>query len=257
MYTDRALNHMSEPFKQVMLDISSTMKEAYNAAATIVIPGSGTYGMEAVARQFASGKKAVVLRNGYFSFRWTQIFEQGGIPTSHIVAKARCVSGDGPAARYAPMPIDELEALIAKEKPVSDARAHTRTAAERSTRRASRPGPAPPPRHPTSPYQAVLFAPHVETSTGILLPDDYVTRAAKAVHDAGGLMVLDCIASGTLWVDMEALGVDALITAPQKGWSGEAEIASRCDAQRSAQRRARGSPAHPSRGAQAPRAPAS
>lgn len=124
VYTDRALNHMSDPFKQVMLDISSTMKEAYNAAATIVIPGSGTYGMEAVARQFASGKKAVVLRNGYFSFRWTQIFEQGGIPSSHIVAKARCVSGDGSTARYAPMPIDELEALIAKEKPVSDARAH-------------------------------------------------------------------------------------------------------------------------------------
>ena len=64
-----------------MNDIDATMKEAYNCAATIVMPGSGSYGMEAVARQWATNKKVLVLRNGYFSYRWTDIFEQTGIPS--------------------------------------------------------------------------------------------------------------------------------------------------------------------------------
>ena len=88
VYTDRALNHMSQSFQGVMNDISSMLKEAYNAEAAVVVPGSGTFGMEAVARQFATGKKCLVVRNGWFSFRWTQIFDMGNIPTSHSVYKA-------------------------------------------------------------------------------------------------------------------------------------------------------------------------
>ena len=183
VYTDRALNHMSQSFQGVMNDISSMLKEAYNAEAAVVVPGSGTFGMEAAARQFATGKKCLVLRNGWFSFRWTQIFDMGNIPTSHSVHKARPVeSGKHPA--YAPAPIDEVVAAIQSEKP------------------------------------DVVCAPHIETSAGMMLPDDYIRALADAVHEHGGLMVLDCIASGTLWVDMAATGVDVLISAPQKGWSG-------------------------------------
>ena len=183
VYTDRALNHMSQSFQGVMNDISSMLKEAYNAEAAVVVPGSGTFGMEAVARQFATGKKCLVVRNGWFSFRWTQIFDMGNIPTSHSVHKARPVeSGKHPA--YAPAPIDEVVAAIRLEKP------------------------------------DVVCAPHIETSAGMMLPDDYIRSLADAVHEHGGLMVLDCIASGTLWVDMAATGVDVLISAPQKGWSG-------------------------------------
>ena len=183
VYTDRALNHMSQSFQGVMNDISSMLKEAYNAEAAVVVPGSGTFGMEAVARQFATGKKCLVVRNGWFSFRWTQIFDMGNIPTSHSVHKARPVeSGKHPA--YAPAPIDEVVAAIRLEKP------------------------------------DVVCAPHIETSAGMMLPDDYIRSLADAVHEHGGLMVLDCIASGTLWVDLAATGVDVLISAPQKGWSG-------------------------------------
>ena len=187
VYTDRALNHMSEPFKQVMLDMGAILKEVYHAESAVVIPGSGSYGMEAVARQFVAGKKAVVLRNGFFSFRWTQIFEQCGITSGHTVIKARSVDAvPGLQSQYAPAPIEEVVATILAEKP------------------------------------GAVFAPHVETSTGILLPDWYIKEVAEAVHSVGGLMVLDCIASGTVWTNMEALGVDALITAPQKGWTGPA-----------------------------------
>jgi len=183
VYTDRALNHMSQSFQSVMNDISAMLKEAYSAETAIVVPGSGTFGMEAVARQFATGKKCLVVRNGWFSFRWTQIFEMGDIPASHSVHKARPVeAGKHPA--YAPAPIEEVVAAIRAEKP------------------------------------DVVFAPHVETSAGMMLPDDYVRSLADAVHQYGGLMVLDCIASGTLWVDMAQTGVDVLISAPQKGWSG-------------------------------------
>ena len=183
VYTDRALNHMSQSFQGVMNDISSMLKEAYNAEAAVVVPGSGTFGMEAVARQFATGKKCLVVRNGWFSFRWTQIFDMGNIPTSHSVHKARPVeSGKHPA--YAPAPIDQVVAAIRLEKP------------------------------------DVVCAPHIETSAGMMLPDDYIRSLADAVHEHGGLMVLDCIASGTLWVDLAATGVDVLISAPQKGWSG-------------------------------------
>jgi len=182
VFTDRSLNHMSKAFQQVMNDISSTLKKVYNAAAVVVVPGGGTYGMEAVARQFATGRDCLVIRNGYFSYRWTQIFEMGGIPSRATVLKARRIA-DGPQAPFAPAPIDEVVATIAAEKP------------------------------------GVVFAPHVETSSGMLLPADYIRAVADATHAHGGLFVLDCVASGDLWVDMQASGVDVLITAPQKGWS--------------------------------------
>ncbi len=183
VYTDRALNHMSKRFQGVMKDISAILKEVYHAHSAALVPGSGTFGMEAVARQFATGKKALVIRNGWFSYRWTQIFEMGGIPSQTVVCKARRLSNDAQAP-WAPCPVDEVVATIQAERP------------------------------------AVVFAPHVETAAGMMLPDDYLKAVADAVHAVGGLLVLDCIASGAMWVNMAATGVDVLISAPQKGWSG-------------------------------------
>ncbi len=182
VYTDRSLNHMSRNFQGVMTDISSILKEVYNAHSAVLVPGSGTYGMEAVARQFAAGKHVMVLRNGWFSYRWTQIFDMGNIPASSTVLKARQTS-KGAQAPWAPAPIAEVQATITREKP------------------------------------ALVFAPHVETAAGMILPDNYLKAVAEAVHAVGGLFVLDCIASGAMWVDMQATGVDVLISAPQKGWS--------------------------------------
>ena len=182
VFTDRSLNHMSQTFQGVMNDISATLKKVYNAQAVVVVPGGGTYGMEAVARQFATGKKCLVIRNGWFSFRWSQILEMGGISSDITVMKARAVE-EGPQAALAPAPVEEVVARIRSEQP------------------------------------DMVFAPHVETASGMLLPDDYVRAVADAVHSVGGLFVLDCIASGTLWVDMQACDVDVLISAPQKGWS--------------------------------------
>ncbi len=183
VYTDRSLNHMSKSFQSVMNDISSTLKEVYNADAVAVVPGSGTFGMEAVARQFAKDQHCLVIRNGWFSYRWTQIFEMAGLPASSTVLKARKTGNDSQAP-FAPAPIEEVVATIKNEKP------------------------------------AVVFAPHVETSAGIILPTDYLKEVAEAVHSVGGLFVLDCIASGAIWVDMKEVGIDVLISAPQKGWSG-------------------------------------
>ncbi len=182
VFTDRSLNHMSQTFQQVMRDISSTLKQVYNAEGVAVVPGGGTYGMEAVARQFATDQKCLVIRNGWFSFRWSQILDMGNIAASTTVLKAQLTSDDAQAS-FAPAAIDDVVATIAEEKP------------------------------------AMVFAPHVETASGMLLPDDYIKAVADAVHAVGGMFVLDCIASGCLWVDMKALGVDVLISAPQKGWS--------------------------------------
>lgn len=182
VYTDRSLNHMSVRFQGVMRDISRMLRDVYHAHRVALVPGSGTFGMESVARQFATGKHVMVVRNGWFSYRWTQIFDMGQIPASHSVMKARRVA-EGSQAPWAPAPIAEVVAAIAAEKP------------------------------------AVVFAPHVETSAGMMLPDDYLRALADAVHAHGGLLVLDCVASGAMWVDMQATGVDVLITAPQKGWS--------------------------------------
>jgi aspartate aminotransferase-like enzyme len=189
VYTDRTLNHMSRRFQGVMNDISAQLKRTYRAQAAIIVPGGGTYGMEAVARQFATGKKCLVIRNGWFSYRWTQIFEMGSIPAAATVLKARPATAPaaaGATPAFAPPPLDEVISTIARERP------------------------------------DLVFAPHVETASGIILPDDYLAAVAAAVHAVGGLMVLDCIASGAVWVDMAAVGVDILISAPQKGWSGPA-----------------------------------
>ena len=183
VYTDRALNHMSQRFQGVMRDIAAILKEVYHAPAVALVPGSGTFGMEAVARQFATGQSVLVLRNGWFSYRWSQILDMGQIAAQTTVLKARRTS-DAKQAPWVPCPVAEVVATIHAQRP------------------------------------AVVFAPHVETAAGMLLPDDYLRAVADAVHAVGGLLVLDCIASGALWVDMEATGVDVLISAPQKGWSG-------------------------------------
>jgi aspartate aminotransferase-like enzyme len=182
VYTDRSLNHMSNEFKRVITDISAVLKDVYQAHSTVVIPGSGTYGMEAVARQFATNQKCLVIRNGWFSYRWTQIFEAGQISQDLHVIKARR-NNDSATAPFAPAPIDEIVKFIKTEKP------------------------------------AVVFAPHVETSAGMILPDDYLKRIGEAVRSVDGLFVLDCIASGAMWVNMRDCQVDVLISAPQKGWS--------------------------------------
>jgi len=182
VYTDRSLNHMSQRFQGVMRDISRIVKSVYRAHSTVVVPGGGTYGMEAVARQFATGKKCLVIRNGWFSYRWTQIFDIGGIPSESLVLKARQI-GEGAQAPFAPAPIEEVVATIRRERP------------------------------------DVVFAPHVETASGMILPGDYLKAVGAAVREVDGLFVLDCIASGAVWVDMREHSVDILISAPQKGWS--------------------------------------
>jgi len=182
VFTDRSLNHMSQTFQTVMRDISQTLKSVYHAHSAIVVPGSGSFGMEAVARQFATDKKCLVVRNGWFSYRWTQIFEMGNIPSQEQVLKARKIS-DEAQSPFAPAPIEEVVATILAEKP------------------------------------AMVFAAHVETSSGMMLPNDYISAMADAVHAVGGMLVIDCIASGAIWLDMQECGIDILLSAPQKGWS--------------------------------------
>lgn len=183
VYTDRALNHMSKVFQQVMNDLSSNLKSVYNADAVAIVPGSGTYGMEAVARQLVNNEDCLIIRNGWFSYRWTQILEKGNIAKSSTVLTAnRTDNGETPKP-FAPVAIDEAVAKIKEAKP------------------------------------AIVFAPHVETSSGIILSEDYIKALSDAVHSVGGLLVIDCIASGCVWLDMKDLSIDVLISAPQKGWS--------------------------------------
>lgn len=181
VFTDRSLNHMSARFQGVMREVSGMLKEVYRGSAVALVPGGGTYAMEAVARQFGQGR-VLIIRNGWFSFRWSQIFDAGGFAGETTVVMARQTGNDA-RAPYAPPPIEEVVAKIRETRPEA------------------------------------VFAPHVETSAGIILPDDYIAQVAAAAHEVGALMVLDCIASGCIWVDMEATGVDVLISAPQKGWS--------------------------------------
>ncbi|MDG1335812.1 MAG: aminotransferase class V-fold PLP-dependent enzyme [Tateyamaria sp.] len=182
VFTDRSLNHMSGAFQAVMNDISGMLKEVYAADAVVIVPGGGTFGMEAVARQFGRGSDVLVVRNGWFSYRWSQIFETGDLTASTTVLKA-CQTGNSAPSPFTPAPIEDVVEAIQTGRP------------------------------------DVVFAPHVETSAGVILPDDYIAKMAAAVHEVGGLMVLDCIASGCAWINMRALGVDVLISAPQKGWS--------------------------------------
>ena len=183
VFSDRSLNHMSRRFRDVMKYLSTTLKRTYGAQGVAVVPGGGTYAMESVARQFGTDRRCLVIRNGFFSYRWTQIFDAGAIPSESTAIKARAVS-DGPRSPFAPPAADEVAAAIRAERP------------------------------------DVVFAPHVETSSGIILPDDYLGAVAAAARDVGALFVLDCVASGAIWVDMGRCGVDVLISAPQKGWSG-------------------------------------
>ena len=181
VFTDRSLNHMSAKFQGVMRDVSGLLREVYHGSAVALVPGGGTYAMEAVARQFGQGR-VLIIRNGWFSYRWSQIFDAGGFAESATVVMAR-QTGNGAKAPFAPPPIEEVCAKIREMRPEA------------------------------------VFAPHVETSAGIILPDDYIAKVAQAAHEVGAIMVLDCIASGCAWVDMAATGVDVLISAPQKGWS--------------------------------------
>ncbi|WP_288942132.1 aminotransferase class V-fold PLP-dependent enzyme [uncultured Roseovarius sp.] len=182
VFTDRSLNHMSQSFQQVMRDISDMLRDVYKADAVALVPGGGSYGMEAVARQFGTDAHALIVRNGWFSYRWSQIFDAGKFAADTTVCMAR-QTGNGVQAPFAPAQIDEVTAKIRETRP------------------------------------DVVFAPHVETSAGLILPDEYVTALADAAHEVGALLVLDCIASGCAWIDMKATGVDVLISAPQKGWS--------------------------------------
>ncbi|MCQ0970615.1 aminotransferase class V-fold PLP-dependent enzyme [Paracoccus sp. TK19116] len=182
VFTDRSLNHMSQAFQGVMRDLSTMLREVYHAEEIAIVPGGGTFAMEAVARQFAARSHALVVRNGWFSYRWSQILEAGGFASDLTVVKAR-PAGNEKQPAYAPPPIEEVVAKIREHRPEA------------------------------------VFAPHVETSAGLILPDDYIEALADAAHEVGALMVLDCIASGAVWVDMAATGVDVLISAPQKGWS--------------------------------------
>ena len=183
VYTDRSLNHMSQAFQEVMRDIYRTLKDVYRADTVVVVPGSGTFAMEAVARQFARDRSCLVVRNGWFSFRWTQIFDRCGLPATATVLKARRTQ-EGPQGPFAPPPIEEVVSRIEEERP------------------------------------QLVLAPHVETSAGIILPDAYIQALGDATRAVGGLFILDCVASGTVWVDMEAMNIDVVVTAPQKGWSG-------------------------------------
>jgi len=200
IYTDRAKNLMAGSFSQAMTDISTELCSVYNAHKCVMIPGSGTYAMEAVAGQFARHKHeadyspCMVIRNGYFSFRWSDIWSFVYPPACArspelIVLKAQPTNNEPDnKPQFAPPALEDVVAEIKAKKP------------------------------------CVVFAPHIETSAGIVLSDDYVRSLAAATHDAcpDAIFVLDCIASGNRWTDMQALGVDVLITAPQKGWTGPA-----------------------------------
>jgi aspartate aminotransferase-like enzyme len=182
VYTDRSLNHMSKKFQQVMNDLSASLKNVYNADAVAIVPGTGSYGMEAVARQLATDQKVLIIRNGFFSYRWTQIIEKGRI-TDDVTVLTAHIGDSNQQQQFEPIEIETAVAEIKAKKP------------------------------------AIVFAPHVETAAGLMLPDDYIKQLADAVHSVGGLLVIDCIASGCVWLDMKALGIDVLISAPQKGWS--------------------------------------
>ncbi len=182
VYTDRAVNHMSARFQQAMRDIHGTLCSVYRAEHAVVLPGSGSFGMEAVARQFARGQQCLVVRNGWFSFRWSQILDTSEIAAGVTVMNA-VPADDSELPAYVPAAADQVCERILAERP------------------------------------GVVFAPHVETSAGMQLSDEYIKSIADAAHEVGALFVLDCIASGTTWVDMQATGVDVLVSAPQKGWS--------------------------------------
>jgi aspartate aminotransferase-like enzyme len=182
VFTDRSLNHMSQSFQDVMRGLNHGLTNVYGAASCIIVPGGGTFAMESVARQFARNESVLIIRNGWFSYRWTQIFDQGNT-TNHAEVARAIPSNTSAEQQFAPMPVDSICQEIRTNKP------------------------------------RLVVGPQVETSAGLLLPDNYIKQVAEAAHEAGAIFVLDCVAAGALWVDMRSLGVDVLITAPQKGWT--------------------------------------
>jgi aspartate aminotransferase-like enzyme len=186
VYTDRVFNLMSPVFQEAMVTVSTELKACYKAAACVLIPGSGTYAMEAVARQFAWKKSVVIVRNGYFSYRWSDIMHVCELPAHETVIQAKPVDATEARPQLAPPSIESVVAAIREHKP------------------------------------ALVCAPHVETSTGILLSKDYIRALSAATHEVGGLLCIDGIAAGMVWLDMVELGVDVYVTAPQKGWTGPA-----------------------------------
>ena len=162
VFSDRSLNHMSAKFVDAMQDMLGILRDTYNAHSAAIVPGGGSFAMESVARQFANDAKTLVLRNGFFSYRWTQIIETGKITDQHKVLNAKQVSTEAGAPTFEPMDIKDATAAIAEYEP------------------------------------DVVFAPHVETASGILISEDYIKQLAEATHKVGGVFVLDCVASGTL-----------------------------------------------------------
>ena len=142
VFSDRSLNSMSATFGDVMRDISRIMRNAYGAASVAVVPGGGTYGMEAIARQFVQKSRVMVIRNGWFSYRWSQIIEAGGLAESTTVLAAG-QTADETDAPFAPQPLDDILARIREEKP------------------------------------DIVFCPHVETSAGLMVPDSFHRRRRR------------------------------------------------------------------------------
>src|SRR4051794_10919116 len=145
---------MSKRFVGVVQDIVDVLRTTYAADAVALVPGGGTYAMEAVARQLATGRRCLVVRNGLFSYRWSAILEAGAVADRVTVCTARPVEDERQAA-WTPAPVDEVVQAIERDRP------------------------------------EVVFAPHVETAAGMLLPDGYVRALAEATHAVGGLLVLD------------------------------------------------------------------
>ena len=168
VFTDRSLNHMSTDFQSVMCDISKMLTSVYNTNTCAIVPGGGTFAMESVAREFATDKKVMVLRNGWFSFRWSQIFETGDIPSEVVILKAKR-EGDHTQSAFRPQPIEDVVESIITEKP------------------------------------AVFFAPHVETSSGIILiaVDNIETSTGRSTVNSCGDRSHGCV------IDVDTIGVSS------------------------------------------------
>ena len=182
VFTDRSLNHMSAQFQTVMNGIHQGICRAYNAEDCVLMPGGRSFAMEAVARQFGKNQQNAILRNVWFSYRWTQTFDAISPEKTPTVLKARRETNQQ-GQPFSPFAVECALSYVQHERP------------------------------------DCLFAAHVETAAGLMLPNDYIRKLGKTVRGNGGLLVLDCVASGAIWVDMQDMNVDILITVPQKGWS--------------------------------------
>ena len=77
VFTDRSMNHMSRAFQDVMCGLHNGLTSVYNASACVLVPGGGTFAMEAVARQFAKNQNVLVVRNGWACGCGTQFCDHG------------------------------------------------------------------------------------------------------------------------------------------------------------------------------------